>query len=198
MNVEEVFPQVIADRMFYDRSGGGVTVSGGEPMSHPEFVKRLLIMCRNAGIHTALDTCGYARWEQLNDVLDAVDLVLFDLKHMDPSQHLKYTGVSNEIILENARNIHHQRSLPMLVRVPVVPGYNDSLENMNATARFVAEELDTGINVHLLPYHRLGETKYERLEKPGELAAIEPPAEEHMLELKRLFESLGLTVYIGG
>ena len=198
VTVAEVFRQVSVDRMFYERSGGGVTVSGGEPMSQPEFVASLLTMCKKAGIHTALDTCGYASWEQFQHVLDVVDLVMFDLKHMDPVEHQKYTGVSNKLILDNAKRIHHERSLPLLARLPVIPGHNDSLENMTATARFIAEDLDTTIHVHLLPYHRLGKIKNERLEKCGESATIDIPTDEDMLEHSRIFDSFGLKVHIGG
>jgi pyruvate formate lyase activating enzyme len=195
---EEIFKQVAGDAIFYQRSGGGVTLSGGDPLAQPRFAKSLLKLCKDASIHTALDTCGYAPWDTVRQVLDYVDLVLYDFKHMDPVEHEKCTGVSNDLILDNARKIHHELSIPILARVPIIPGYNDSVENIEATARFIATELGNSIKVHLLPYHRLGETKYERLEKPGKSVSIEPPSEERMLGLKKIVESVGLTAYIGG
>jgi pyruvate formate lyase activating enzyme len=124
--------------------------------------------------------------------------VLFDFKRMDPTLHEKYTGVSNKLILENARHIYHDMSIPLLARVPVICGFNDSVENITATARFISNELSTSVKVHLLPYHRLGETKYERLEKPANPIHIEVPDEQHMQKLKGIFESFGLAVQIGG
>jgi len=194
----EVFQRVKKDEIFYQRSGGGVTLSGGEPSAQPEFAISLLRLCRSAGIHTAVDTCGYAKWETLRRVLSYADLVLYDFKHMDPVEHKKHTGVSNDLILDNAKRIYHELSIPMLARVPVVPGYNDSVENIEATARFIASELGTSVKVHLLPYHKLGEVKYERLEKPGKATSIEPASDEHMAKLQKIVESFGLETFIGG
>lgn len=198
MTAEGVFKDVAADTIFYERSGGGVTFSGGDPVSQPRFATTLLRICKEAGIHTTLDTCGHVRWEILQPMLEYVDLVLFDLKHMDPAEHQKLTGVSNEWILENAKRIHHEMRTPLLARVPIVPGYNDSVENIQATAKFITRELDKSIKVHLLPYHRLGETKYERLEKQGTTFSTDPPSEAHMAELQQVFASFGLTTAIGG
>lgn len=118
----EVFKEVAGDQIFYQRSGGGVTLSGGEPLAQPEFAISVLKLCKDAGIHTALDTCGCAQWKTLSRVLDYVDLVLYDFKHMDPVEHRKHTGVVNDLILDNAKKIHHELSIPMLARVPIVPG----------------------------------------------------------------------------
>jgi len=192
----EVFERVAADAIFYQRSGGGVTLSGGEPLAQSQFAISLLKLCKEAAIHTTLDTCGYARWETVRRVLEYVDLVLYDLKHMDPVEHEKCTGVSNDLILDNARKIH-ELSIPMLARVPLIPGYNDTAENIAATARFIVNELDS-IKLHLLPYHRLGETKYARMEKPNKSISVQPPSDERMEEIKRVFESFGLMVNLGG
>jgi len=194
----EVFKEVSGDSVFYQKSGGGVTLSGGDPVAQPKFSISILKLCKNAGIHTAIETSGYANWEILRQILEYVDLVLYDFKQMDPLEHKKYTGVSNSLILDNAKRIYHECHIPMLVRVPIVPGYNDSVENIKATARFVATELGMDVKVHLLPYHRLGETKYERLECASKSASIQPPSEKHVLKLKEIIESFGLTVYIGG
>jgi pyruvate formate lyase activating enzyme len=194
----EVFQEVMKDKIFYEKSGGGVTLGGGEPLASPEFTTSLLRLCKKAGIHTALDTCGYAKWEIIKQILQHVDLVLYDLKHMDPAAHQLYTGVSNEVILENARRICQELHIPVLARVPVIPGFNDSRENIEATGRFIAAEMGTATEVHLLPYHKLGEMKYHRLEKSGNPASITPPDEKYIMELKEVFESFGLKVHEGG
>lgn len=194
----EVFKEVAADEIFYQRSGGGVTLSGGEPLAQPRFAVSLLELCRNAAIHTTIDTSGYARWETIRWILNYVDLVLYDFKHMDPVEHEKCTGVSNDLILDNVRRIHHELSIPILGRIPIIPGYNDSVENIEATAKFIATELGTSVRVHLLPYHRLGETKYERLGRLDKSVSIEPPGDEHMSELQKVIGAFGLQTYIGG
>jgi pyruvate formate lyase activating enzyme len=194
----EVFKQVMEDKIFYERSGGGVTLGGGEPLASPEFTASLLRLCKNAGIHTALDTCGYAKWETVKQILLHVDLVLYDLKHMDPAAHQLYTGVSNDIILENAKRICKEPHVSLLARIPIIPGFNDSIGNIEATGRFIATELGTSTEVYLLPYHRLGETKYQRLEKPGNPVSISPPGEKSIMKLKEVLESFGLKVHNGG
>ena len=155
-------------------------------------------MCKDAGIHTAIETSGCVKWEILSQILNYVDLVLYDFKEMEPAKHKTHTGVSNTLILDNVRKIYHERQIPLLARVPVVPGFNDSVENITATARFVANELGKDVKVHLLPYHRLGETKYERLEYISTTTSIKPPTDEQMAKLKEIVESFGLTVAIGG
>jgi pyruvate formate lyase activating enzyme len=196
-SAQEVFEELAADEIFYQRSGGGVTLSGGEPLAQPRFATEVLRLCKESSIHTALDTCGHASWETVRQVLEYVDLVLYDLKHMDPEQHERYTGVTNEVILENAKRIH-QLGIPMLARVPVIPGYNDAAENMMATALFIATELGESTGVHLLPYHRLGETKHVRMEQPDRPLATEPPRDEQMEEVREAIESFGLEVHLGG
>ena len=198
VSASDVFKEVNGDAIFYRRSGGGVTLSGGDSVAQPEFAVSILKLCKNAGIHTALDTSGYVKWEKFQKILEYVDLVLYDFKQMDPVLHKKYTGVSNNLILDNVKKIYHEYRIPLLARLPVVPGYTDSVENIEAIAKFIANELGKEVKVHLLPYHRLGETKYERLECLSACASIQPPGEDQMLKLKELVESFGLTVYIGG
>jgi len=194
----EVFKDVSSDSIFYQRSGGGVTLSGGEPLMQPDFAATLLKLCHDAGMHTVLDTCGYAKWETTKKVLKYTDLVLFDFKHMDPKEHKKSTGVSNELILENAWRIYHELHLPMLARVPLIPDYNDSVPNLKATVKFIANELSPSIKIHLLPYHGLGETKYERLEQVSKSSSIQPPSDEYMVKLQKIVARMGFQTYIGG
>ena len=194
----EAFQEVAADKIFYEKSGGGVTLSGGEPLAQPAFSASLLRLCKEAAIHTAIETCGYAKWEIVREVLEHADLVLYDLKHMDAAKHRELTGAPNALMLENAKRIRRELGLPILARVPVVPGYNDSPGNIEATARFVAEELDPTTPVCLIPYHRFGASKHERLEHPEASPSIEPPGAEEMESLRRIVEALGLKASIGG
>jgi len=199
MTVDEVVEEVMKDDIFYQRSGGGVTISGGEPFTQPGFSANILRLCRERNAHTAIETSGYAPWEIAERVLEYTDLVLFDLKHMDPKEHMKLTGVSNELIHENARRIWHERHIPLWIRVPVIPGYNDSVEHIDTLAGFVVNELSPFIQVHLLPYNRLGESKTQQLEKPGTGLSTEPPDEAHMQSLKEIVEKRGVRkVFIGG
>lgn len=194
----DVFKDVSEDLLFYQNSAGGVTLSGGDPVAQPDFSASILKLCRHAGIHTAVDTCGCAEWKTLKQLLEHVDLVLYDFKHMCPDLHRQYTGVSNELILDNAKKIRRELNLPMLARVPILPGYNDSVENLKETAAFISSNLGNGTTVHILPYHRLGETKYERMEEPEKIISVQPPGDEHMEEIKVIFHSFDLTVHIGG
>jgi pyruvate formate lyase activating enzyme len=198
MGVQEVFQNVKGDEVFYKRSNGGVTLTGGEPLFHPYFSRNLLSLCRQSGIHTALETCGYADWETFKDVLQYVDLVLFDFKHMNTGKHQEYTGVPNDLILANARKIYHELKLPIWARIPIVPGYNDSTENIKATARYVAAKLGPSVPVQILAYHQLGESKYERSGKNTGCFSITPPSGERMQEIKKEIDSYGLETRIGG
>jgi len=198
-DLDSVFDKVMADEIFYRQSEGGVTVSGGEPLSQPDFVTAFLKRCKDAGLHTTIDTSGHAEWTSVKQVMEFVDLVLYDLKHMDPAQHLKLTGVSNELILENARRIYMELGAAMQVRTSIVPGYNDTIENISATAKFITQDLSPAVEYHLLPYHKFGEMKQERLEWGNDrLFTGEIPTDEQLDTLKKAAESYGLKVFIGG
>jgi pyruvate formate lyase activating enzyme len=196
MTVAELFMEVEKDSPFYWRSKGGVTVGGGEPTMQHAFVAEFLKKCRQHYIHTAIETCGYAEWEHLEKLLEHLDLVYMDIKHMDPRAHKTLTGVSNERILENARRASALR--PMIVRIPVVPGHNDSHENLSATARFAAELGENLLRIDLLPYHKFGKQTYSRLGRKYELEDVEPPDDAHMQRLKMIVESCGVGAQIGG
>jgi len=198
VSAKEVFAEVDKDAVFYERSGGGVTLSGGEPLAQPEFAIEILSLCKNAGIHTAIETCGHAPWETVERVLKVVDLVLYDLKHMDPVEHRKITGVSNALALENLKRVSHETHVALDIRIPVIPGYNDTSENMEATASFIVKELGPSVPVHLLPYHRLGDSKREQMERTEPSLGIVPPGDEQMEKLKGFFESRGVNAVIGG
>lgn len=192
ITVEDALAEIEKDRPFYENSSGGVTVSGGEPLAQKAFVGELLRRCQERGIHTALDTCGLAPWEDLREVAACADLVLFDLKVMDASKHERFTGVGNALILENLRRLDQEKP-PLWIRIPVVPGHTDSRDNMEAIAEFLAD-LGSIQYVELLPYHRLGESKYARLDRPYPLSAIRPPGEEKLRELEDCLRLHGLPV----
>lgn len=159
---DEVMREVMKDAKFYENSGGGVTLSGGDPTAQPEFALSILRSSKEVGLHTVLDTCGYVAWSTMKRLLEYTDLVFFDIKAIDTKRHRAATGRPNRLILENAKRIAGYR--PMRVRVPVIPNFNDSPEDVRAIARFVREELGE-IEMDLLPYNKLGEVKYARLGK---------------------------------
>jgi len=190
MTAEEVFSEVERDTLFYRSSGGGVTVGGGEPTMQPKFLVEFLRKCHEHGIHTALDTSGYAGWQEMEEILKYVDLVLYDIKQIDPAKHAQYTGVSNELILENARRIS-KKGIPMVIRIPVIPGYTDGEESIRGILEFACI-LKRVAKVDLLPFHRLGEPKYKKLGRNYVFESTQPPTDEHMQKLKRLVASFGL------
>jgi pyruvate formate lyase activating enzyme len=199
MTPEEVFNDVNSDAIFYETSGGGITISGGDPIAQPEFTIAILKLCKDVGMNTAIETSGFIKWEILSKILENVDMVLYDFKHMSNEKHKEYTGVSNLPILENAKRINKEYpSIKLVARLPVIPGYNDSKENIRCTAEFISRELKPGIKVHLLPYHKLGNTKYERMEMKEKILDITPPSQEYMEELLEIVRSFGLDGVIGG
>lgn len=193
MTVEEVMAEIERDELFYQRSAGGITISGGEPLLQWQFVGRLLAACQQRHLHTALDTCGYAPWPILKKVLEHVDLVLYDIKHMDPELHRKATGKSNRLILNNLRMIPRQKRV--WLRIPLIPEFNDSEENLAKLSR-LGREIGAE-KVSILPYHRLAEEKYKQLGKQYSLAGLEPPSQEHLQQIQKFIESFGLQVTIG-
>lgn len=190
MEVDEVVAEVLKDRPFYRRSSGGVTVSGGEPSMQPEFTAELLRECRVNGIHTAIETCGYTSWGNLATIADHLDLVLYDIKHMDLEEHLRLTGVPNGLILENLLRLS-ARGLPIIVRVPVIPGYNDSPHNLETLATFL-EKLPSLGGVNLLPYHNYGSGKYAWCGREYLLADLTLPDMARMEALARIFTARGI------
>ena len=179
---DELLVQVEKDVAFYETSGGGVTVSGGEPAMQPDFVEAFLRLCHESGIATALDTCGYADWSVYERLLPHLDLVLYDLKILDREPHRQATGVYPDRILANAAAIA-ERGMPMWVRTPIVPGYTDDEENIGALAAFIRTRLPTAQRWDLLAYTNLGVAKYRRLGLPYPLEETLLPARHHMERL---------------
>jgi pyruvate formate lyase activating enzyme len=193
--VDEVLERVSKDIPFYEHSGGGVTVSGGEALSQLPFTLALLTGLKERGIHTALDTTGLAPAKSVDAVLPYTDLFLYDLKHMDSKIHEKTVGVPNELILENARRIAKAGG-KMQIRIPVIPRFNDSEENISATGVF-CKELGSAVTViQLLPYHNLGVVKYQRIDEDRKVFEAVPPSDKKMQSLKKALEDMGLPVTI--
>jgi pyruvate formate lyase activating enzyme len=161
MTVKEVIDEVMKDKAFYDNSGGGMTISGGEPMMQFEFTKALLEAAKRHGLHTCLDTCGYTRFEKYNKILKNVDIFLYDLKDTDPVRHKKYTGVELSPILENLQKLD-AAGAAIYLRCPLIPDLNATPEHMEGIAK-IADKLINLLEIDLMPYHPLGESKMKRL-----------------------------------
>jgi len=198
MTVGQVVEEVEKDALFYSNSGGGITLSGGEPAMQPEFSLGILKACKERGIHTAIETCGYVKWDILDEMLKYLDLVYMDIKHMSPVEHKKLTTKRNRLILENARRMATKYAgKPLIIRIPVIPGYNDSDENIISTAQFL-RQLKGDHKIELLPYHKLGVPKYRALSKDYPLPSLKSPSEEHLRALEELVKSYGIQSQIGG
>lgn len=198
VTVEEVMETVEKDRPYYNRSGGGLTLSGGESLCQPDFARDLLHAAKSVGINTAMESMGCAKWETVEQVLPYLDHYLMDIKHMNGEKHRQFTGKSNELMLENAKKIAAFRETRLSIRVPVIPTFNDTPEEIRAIAVF-ADKLPGVEDIYLLPYHRLGQDKYEGLGRSYELPDILPPEPSYMEMLKGVVEkSTNLRCQIGG
>lgn len=194
--LDEILSEIESDRVFYEQSGGGVTFTGGEPMSQRPFLLALLRACKERGLHTALDTSGYCTWEALAEARPYVDLFLYDLKLMDDVRHRQYTAVSNSLILENLRKLS-QAGSTVRVRIPVIPGINDDGRNLRASGEFLAS-LPHLERVDLLAYHSSAEAKYQNLGMAYALPGLQSPSNERMEEIAAFLRGFGREVSIGG
>jgi pyruvate formate lyase activating enzyme len=193
--VEDLIKRVCKDKPFYEHSGGGVTVSGGEPLSQPEFILSLLRRLKECGIHTALDTSGCAPCATIERMLPYTDLFLYDLKHMNSEQHRIVIGVSNELILENALIIAKAGG-KVQIRIPVIPDFNDSAENIRRTGMFCKSLGEALTVIQLLPYHNLGVMKYQRIDIRKASLEAAPPSDGKIRLIKEMLEDLGLPVTV--
>jgi pyruvate formate lyase activating enzyme len=194
--VSDLLTEIERDLIFYDESGGGVTLSGGEPLMQPGFLLALLQACQSHEIHTALDTCGYAPWETLDRIRPHVDLFLYDLKLLDRARHRQLTGVSNERILTNLQALS-QQGHRIHLRLPVIPGINDDNEAMEQMGAFAAS-LPHLECVDLLPYHAIASDKYQRLRRQYHLGNTHPPSDGTMDQIAQVLRRHDLQVSIGG
>lgn len=192
----ELLPQILADHVFYEQSGGGVTFSGGEPFSHFDVLETLAQECKRHRLHVCVDTCGHAPAESFRRSLRYTDLFLFDLKHMDPAKHLLHTGQDNRLILANLRLLSDSGA-NIFLRLPLIEGINADRENIAATLAF-AQTLRLK-QVNLLPYHATGRSKYARLGRAAETGKqLEPPTPDRLEEIRRQFAAAGFDAHIGG
>lgn len=199
VSVAEVVAETLLDREFYRSSGGGVTLSGGEPLLQPKFTLAILKALHEDGIHTALETTTHCGWKTIAAALPLTDLFMVDLKHLNPQKHQAATGVSNERILANTHRLA-QTGKPVIFRTPVVPGVNDTPEEIRAIAAYVRDLGSTradggaGLSLELLPFHRLAEDKYTSLGLEYHAAALEPPTREHISALAAAASDIGIQV----
>jgi len=196
MTLEEIKKEVDKDMVFYKNSGGGITFSGGEAMCFPGAVRELAKYYKEKGVSTAIETCGYVPWQNFEEVLPFMDLVMYDLKVMDDEKHIRYTGGSNSEILNNLKKI--SKEVNTVVRIPIIPTINDSKDDIDSFGQFLVQMKDDIKVIHLLPYHNLGINKYNALGKKYELEDLKAPTDEHMQAIKTQLEEYGFTVNIGG
>ncbi len=196
LTIDELFNVVKKDEQYYQGSGGGVTLGGGEPTFQASFTLQFLRKCKENYIHTALDTCGYTTNSEGLEALEEADLLLFDIKGMDPEEHLRNTGVSNKRIFENLKR-RNATGKPVIIRVPLIPGYTDSDQNLKSTAQFLSE-LRCVERVDLLAFHEYGKVKYGQLGREYKLGSVQPISQEHLEEIKNIFDQYGLKTQLGG
>lgn len=195
MSAESVVEEVLRDEAFYRKSGGGVTVGGGEPLAQADFAAAILNKCMEKGLRTAVESAGHVPWSQMKKVLPFTDLFLYDVKHMNPEKHRDNIGTDNHLILANLRRLVERRKR-VVVCVPLIPGFNDTPAEVAAIARFAAS---LGIaNINLLPYHRFGEGKYRLLGRPYQFQGRKGLSQREIRELKKVAATSGLEVTVGG
>ena len=198
VTVAEVMKTGEKDRQYYWRTGGGLTLSGGESLCQPEFATALLQAAQESGISTAMESMGCAKWETIEKLLPYLDQYLLDIKHMNPRKHKEFTGRSNELMIENAMKIAKSGMTELSIRVPVIPGFNDTEEEIRQIAAYTAT-LPNVKRMHLLPYHRLGQDKYTGLNREYLMGDVKPPTNEHMQKLLKVAEmTSGIECQIGG
>ncbi len=196
VTIGEIIDIVERDRIYYRRSGGGLTLSGGESLTQPDFAVALLKTAKERGINTAMESTGFADFSVISRYLPYLDLYLMDIKHMNSAKHKEFTSQPNELILENAKKIT-DAGARLIVRTPVIPTFNATKEEIGEIAKF-ASSLKGVTQMHILPYHRIGTDKYKGLNRDYSLTGIEPPSKELMNELLEVVNSYGLKGQIGG
>ncbi|MBQ2968724.1 MAG: glycyl-radical enzyme activating protein [Clostridia bacterium] len=196
VTVREIIETVEKDMPYYRRSGGGLTLSGGESLLQPQFAEGILRACQERGINTAIETTSVVDYKVIEPLLPLIDTYMMDIKHINPEKHKAFTGKDNQRILENAIKIDRNAN-KMIVRVPVIPTFNDTEEEIREIATFVSK-LEKTNEMHLLPYHKFGTDKYRWLGRDYTMPDVDTPTDEKMERLKKTAESLGITCRIGG
>jgi pyruvate formate lyase activating enzyme len=190
MTVDEVYNVVKRDIDYYNASGGGITCSGGEILVQADFVAALFKKCQTDGIHTCADTSGYGTQKAIEKILTYTDLVYFDMKHMNPVEHKKYCGQSNDLIFNNL-SLVIKKKIPLVIRIPLIPGYNDSDENISAIAKTVSKLTKKAV-ISILPYHSYGSNKYRMIDMKYMLDDVKTPSEDELNKVRQIIESFGL------
>lgn len=194
--ISELVEQISRDQIFFQISSGGLTLSGGEPSAQPEFARVLAEQIHAKGISTAVETCGYCKWELLEPIIRACDIILYDIKHMNSWLHERWTGVPNQLILDNVRRIG-EMGKKLIIRIPLIPGVNHDDENLAATGRLAKEVY--AAEIHVLPFHQLGKGKWHALERGYMLEELQEPDQACLDRAKAILEQVsGLPVNIGG
>jgi len=191
-NAEELLDEVLRDRAFYDKSNGGVTFGGGEPMLQIDFLEHVLPKLKETNIHVAIDTCGAVPWKYFERIIDYVDLFLFDLKLSDEEKFREYTGGNVRLVTDNAREIS-SHEIPMWIRTPIIPGYTDDGGNIEEIAQFIRRNLASTQRYDLLSFNNMCKSKYERLDMSWELKHARLIGKERMEEFKKIAEDTGLS-----
>lgn len=194
---QEVFDIVNQDKPFYKNSNGGVTFSGGEPLLFPEFILPIAEKCKAERYNTAVETCGYFDLSKCKELIDLIDYFLFDIKLINDTKHMKYCCKSNALIHKNFEYLINS-SKSIIPRIPIIPGVNDTPDDISNLLTFLSNYKDELKEIHLLPYHTLGCCKYEQLRVPYNLPDIQPPSDEYMKNLQKELSSGGLNIIIGG
>ena len=197
-SVASVLEILDKEKVFINQSKGGVTFSGGEPMLQFDFLLEALKACKRNGYHTAVDTSGYSSAENFRSIIPFTDLFLFDIKHLDEAKHIESAGVSNTGILDNYKLLLNSCK-DIIVRIPVIPGFNDDPVHLERLRDFLKSGKTMSLKkINLLPYHKIGSSKYKKFNIPYKMDLVEPPAKDKMMELKEYFSDTGIKVKIGG
>lgn len=195
-SVVEVMKEIEKDIVFFEESAGGVTFSGGEPLAQFKFLMQVLKDCKKKDIHTCVDTSGYVEQDKITRVAEFTDLFLYDLKHFDDEQHIRFTGVSNKTILENLILLD-ELDKTIEIRYPLIPGVNDDEADLLRMLAFL-KKLKNNHPVSILPYHKIGSQKYKRFGIEYKMDGIKEPSKEHIEHIKKLFETAGFEITVGG
>ncbi len=198
ITIDELMSDIEKDRIYYEESDGGVTFSGGEPMMQIDFLEKAVKRCKETDLHTAIDTSGYVPYSFFERVIPYTDLFLFDIKHVDDKRHKAFTGVDNSIILDNIKKLAECGS-EIWIRIPAVPDYNATEENLEALSNFISDiNAESITRIYLLPYHKLSSHKYDNLNMADKLVNIQEPTANQMKEWQRIFAPLNIKTYIKG
>jgi pyruvate formate lyase activating enzyme len=197
-SVDDILDILVKEQVFFKHSKGGVTFSGGEPLLQNEFLLESLKACKSEGYNTAVDTSGYSSSENYQAIIPYTDLFLFDLKHLDEAKHIEATCMSNLNILDNYRLLLGSGK-DVYVRIPVIPGFNDDFDHLSRLRQYlISTKTDSLRRINLLPFHKIGSSKYKKFNLPYKMEGVEPLSNEKMQEIKEFFLETGITVKIGG